>query len=414
MNTKSETESQPTKKGGFSWKTLSSFAQLLISVLLVVSALVWMVLHPTKPEERKPQTDDSASLVDLTNEGLIRVPMDTPLGKRLTRFAVAKSETTEPLIRTTGMVIASRRPGTGGQSDFWQFSSEELLTNYADWDRARTDAEFNRVVANQVQALGDATENGLRIAIERMEKLVRTGTETTRDLEGLKTQLIQSQLQTKKDLYEAEAAIRIAKKSLDTLGLKLARFGLEPDWLQNATSDMDVIAIEVPEGVLNRVQHEQTAEAKFYGLPEVAFTGQVHSVSPVLSTEQRTLRVIVVLHDPDDRLRPGMYANVGLGTDKRNVTKLPASSVIHIGDHDYVLQVVNLPNQGNDPGDSSSVYLKPIAIQIKGSDIDSVEIENVMDEGSEIIGDHTILLKPLVVRVLKRLSVISGKQTDQQ
>lgn len=403
----------PGKK--FSWSAFGSVLQLVLSVVAVIAALIWIVFNPTHQTEIETEVQDASKLVDLTDDGLIRVPLDTPLGRRLTRFKVLKTDTTDALIRSSGMVIASRRPGTNGQADFWQFSSEELLTNYSDWERARTDAEFNQSVAIQVKAIGEATEKGLNVAIDRMERLVKTGTETTRDLESLRTQLIQSQLQTQKDLYEAEAAVRTAKKSLDTLGLKLARFGLDPGWLQQATADLDVIAIEVPEGLLNRVMREQSAEAKFYGLPDVTFTGTVQTVSPVLSTEQRTLRVIVVLNDPDDRLRPGMYANIGLGTDQRQVIQIPATSLIHIGDEDFVLQIESSAENATSDATSDYLLLKPVAVQVRETNMLMVDVENALHEQSEIIGDHAILLKPLIVRALKHPSRAAiGDQTEHK
>ena len=47
------------------------------------------------------------------------------------------------------------------------------------------------------------------------------------------------------------------------------------------------------------------------------FTGKVSGISPVISKEKRVLNVQFTVKDPDGIVRPGMFAEIGLGTDKR-------------------------------------------------------------------------------------------------
>ncbi len=403
-------------KGGTSatLRTVWDIGQLLVSVTLVVALLLWMLWHPTEESnEGNVRQESTVKSVRVEADGLIAVEANSPIGKRIQLLNVVAKQTTEPLMNVTGMVIASRRPGPEANKDFWQFSSEEILTTYSDWERAKTDAEFNRSVVEQVKQLGSATESGLNTAIQRMETLVRTGTETTKDLEALRTQLIQSKLQTNKDIYGAEAAEKIAMKNLATLGLKLSRYGLEPNFLESATSDMDVLAIEVPEGMLSRVKQGQSVRTRFFGLPNDLFTGTVRTVSPILSTEQRTLRVIVVLDDPEDRLRPGMYASVGLGIDPRPVIQIPSAAVLHIGQADYVL-VRSIPIEIAKSG-VDLTHFAPLRVVVGDATNGSVIIEAGLSENQEIIGDHAVLLKPLVVRSLlvKKSSASSVDNSDQ-
>ena len=55
---------------------------------------------------------------------------------------------------------------------------------------------------------------------------------------------------------------------------------------------------DVPEGVMARVKLGQGCEAKFFGFPDQPFSGHVRAISPVLSKERRSLRVLFAISDP--------------------------------------------------------------------------------------------------------------------
>lgn len=382
-------------KSGRAW----DLVQLLISIGAVVTFLAWLLFRPTGHQEAAIAPAKKAAEVSVSPNGSILVMPETPLGKRLRLWPVASTETTDPIMKVTGLVIASRRPGKESKPDYWQFYTEDLLITYSDWERARADSEYYRSLVEKVRSLDNATEEGLRAAIQRMEKLVQTGTETAKDLETLRMQLVKSELQTNKDVYEAEAEERIATKNLATLGLKLSRFGLSPDFMESASSDIDVLAIDVPEGMLNLVKQGQSVVAQFFGLPKDSFRGKVQSMSPVLTSQQRTLRVMVTLHDPDDRLRPGMYATIGLGVDAREVIRIPANSVLHIGQLDYVLRQ-KAEKLGETSIANESLTFELAEVLVGDLKDGKVTLEEGLQAGDTIIGDNAILLKPLAMRSL--------------
>lgn len=390
-------------------------SQLFVSVGIVGAALVWM-LRSDHTQETANETNNAieTSAIDVSEDGFILVSRESPLGERLNVTRVEPIETTDPLMKVTGLVIASRRPGRDGNEDFWQFHSDELLTTFSDWERARADVDFNQSRIEQVRSLGVATEKGLNTAIARMEKLVQTGTETAKDLENLRTQLVQAQLQSQKDIYEAETATKIARKAVDTLGLRLSRYGLDGTFLANATADMDILAVEVPEGRLGKVQQGQKVRARFFGLADADIEGIVQTVSPVLSTDQRTLRVIVLLNDPLDRLRPGMYANVDLGINPRRVIQIPATSLLHVGTLDYVL-IDSSSEHRNEKDITSSISaptmysLLPQVVDVGDASNGTVTIEKGLVEGMHFVDAHAVLLKPLVTRSLRVLRLASGE-----
>src|SRR5207302_1418836 len=122
-------------------------------------------------------------------------------------------------------------------------------------------------------------------------------------------------LDGQKDIYEAENAHRLAKRSEASLALQLEQAGLEPDLLLSATPDTDIVMADIPLGSLSYVKIGQMCKATFVGVLGQMFDGRVNRIVPVISKERHSLRVLFVIHDPDDLLRPGMLAEINLGTD---------------------------------------------------------------------------------------------------
>jgi multidrug efflux pump subunit AcrA (membrane-fusion protein) len=153
---------------------------------------------------------------------------------------------------------------------------------------------------------------------------------------------------------------------------------------------MDIVLADVPEGRLNRVKVGQGCQATFFGIPNQRFSGKVTSIAPVLSKERRSLRVLFVINDPDDKLRPGMFAEIGLGTDPRDAILATADGVLHIGRADYVLTAAEDMNTW-----------RVTEVQVGEPHGGEVEILDGLKDGERIIGKGAILFKPLVIRSLQ-------------
>lgn len=78
------------------------------------------------------------------------------------------------------------------------------------------------------------------------------------------------------------------------------------------------IAIDVYEQSLTRVRPGQQVEVRTLSTGETRFTGRVTSVGAVVERQTRTVKVRMLLANPDRVLRPGMFATVvviGAGND---------------------------------------------------------------------------------------------------
>ncbi|HEX4614027.1 MAG TPA: efflux RND transporter periplasmic adaptor subunit, partial [Urbifossiella sp.] len=377
-----------------------SAGQFVIALGLTLAALAYLLLHPgAKPdiaEDRPAAKEDS---VRLAAPGLIRVTPDTPLAKKLDAGAAAVQATriTAPVLTVTGTVAASLRPGSGKGKDYWQFNAPEALTAYTDWQKAKADIVFARAQRDAVNELVLARLSAQEKAIERLKRLVEAGTDTEKDLAVARADLLQAQIQGRKDAYEADTAILVANRNEAALARQLQQIGLDPALLTSATADVDVVIADVPETALGRVKVGQGCEARFFSIPDRVFPGKVNSVAPVLSKERRSIRVLFTIADPDDQLRPGMFADIGLGTDAREALLVPADGVVHVGRHDYLLVAA---------GESGAWRVTEADIgEARG---DRVEVLKGLAAGDRVAGTGAVLLKPLVAQAVRAGRAASG------
>jgi len=202
-------------------------------------------------------------------------------------------------------------------------------------------------------------------------------------------------------VHEAETAVRLAKRAEATAARQLQQAGLEPDLLKSATTDIDIVMADVPEGVATRVKVDQGCRARFFGLPAESFTGKVNRIAPVITKERRTLRVLFTIEDPKDQLRPGMFAEIGLGTDPRDALLIPTDGVIHIGSADYVMVAADQPD-----------HFRVTAIQVGEPLGGEVEAISGLKRGDRLVGRGAILLKPAAIKSLEGRT--NGKAAEGQ
>lgn len=373
----------------FSIKTTSlSFTMKALLCLLTVAAMAtwWQFRqHGTPPLAiQSAQTET----VSLAGPGLIAVLPDNPFEKKLALTNVRRERITSPLLSVTGAVMARLKPGSGPLEDRWQFSSVELSAIYADWEKASTDMEFAAKRLTKTRELTSAQLNSQSKVVERLRKLVATGTEAARDLSAAEANLLQTQLEGQKAVFEAESALMQATHSHADAERHLLQAGVDPALLQQATVGASLVMADVPEVRIGLVAVGQACEAHFYGLSNRPFKGTIRSLSPALSQERRTLRVFFELNDQDNLLKPGMYAEIGLGTDPREAILVATDAILHIANADYVLTQVQ------------SGTWKVTEVQVGEREGEKVEILQGLEGGERIIGSGAILLKPLVVKAL--------------
>jgi cobalt-zinc-cadmium efflux system membrane fusion protein len=329
--------------------------------------------------------------VQLTESGLIRIHTDSPLHKKLQVASVQPKRIAAPVLTVTGNVVASLRPAKGGAKD-WQFNSPELLTAFTDWQKAVADISFSKTQLDSTRQLSESRVAAQGAIVRRLKKLVEAGTDTERDLAAAQTELLQAEIQGRKEVHEAETAWRLAQRSEAALSRQLQQAGIDPDLLRATGAEVDIVVADVPEAFSTRVRLGQGCGARFLSLGGTVFSGTVRSISPVLSKERRSLRVLFTIADPDDLLRPGMFADIGLGTDAREALLVPVAGVVHVGRSDYLLVRA-------DKGD-----WRATAVQVGELRDSAVEILGGLKTGDQVVGQGAILLKPVISEAVQRFS----------
>jgi len=374
------------------WQQVGFAVQFGVALAVTGGFLAYLLLTPSAPPA-PPQADiprPGTDPVEIVGPGLIRVRPGSPFDHKVHVVEVRTRAITDPVLTVTGRVVASLRPGQGRGNDFWQFDTPEVLTAYTDWQKAQADIKFAEIQLALVKELAAARIEAQRQLLARAERGVSIGDGTAKEVAIERANLIQTELTARKEVHEAETTLRMAMRAEATAAKLLQQFGLDPDLLRSATSDVDIVLADVPEGYINRVKVGQGCQATFFGIPNERFSGTVNSIAPVLSKERRSLRVLFVIDDPDDKLRPGMFAEIGLGTGPRNAILVPADGVLHIGRADYVLTATEQANTW-----------RVTEVQVGEPHNGDVEILDGLRDGQRVVGKGAILFKPLVVRLLQ-------------
>ncbi|MCY4658432.1 MAG: efflux RND transporter periplasmic adaptor subunit [Acidobacteria bacterium] len=155
----------------------------------------------------------------------------------------------------------------------------------------------------------------------------------------------------------AQAQLDLARAQFDEAGARLAelRINLENTsllspvdgfigrryldvgaYVTSSTAVVSVVDISLVRLVANIVERDLravgegvTAHIEVDAFPDESFTGRVARVAPVLDPATRTAEIEIEIPNPDFRLKPGMYARVGLAVgSKERALVVPREAVV--------------------------------------------------------------------------------------
>jgi hypothetical protein len=380
----------PRWRGDWFWPT----AQWLLAILgavAVLTFLLWPAARAGKPTAAEAGKGEEP--VKLIGPCLVKVTPGTPLEQKLAVAPAVSQAVSAPIVKVTGAIVARLPAGNNPAKDptegRWDFNSPDLAGAYADWLKARADVPFNEKELATIRELTLARVTAQTKVVQRLEKLVQAGTDPLKDLDAAKADLLQAKLQGQKDEHEALTALENARRSRATLERQLFQAGIDPELLVKASVKTAIVMAEVPEARIGLVRPGQACTASFYAYPDAKFAGRVGSLAPTLSKELRTLRVFFELNDPEGRLKPGMFAEIGLGTDTRQALLVPLDGVIHVGRADYMLVAA-------EPG-----VWRVAEVRVGEVYGRSVEALRGLTAGDRVIGAGAILLKPFMIDALE-------------
>ena len=403
---------------------LLSAGQLSLAILITLGVLLFLLWPEGHVAEDAAPIAPEVEIVKLIGQHQLAITAGTPLEKKLVVTLVQEQETKAPKLKVTGAVAArlppakdkpappaslppaaSGRTAEGSMAERrsppppalpagegsigegrWDFNTPELASAYADWLKARANVPFYEKQLEDVRKLAAETLKAKKDVADRLEKLVQAGTDPEKDLAAANADYHQAKAQTQKDDHEALTNVNNAHRTLATLERQLFQAGVDPELLAHASEGIAIVVAEVPEVRVGLVAKGQACMAQFYAFPGEPVPGTVRSLAPTITKERRTLRVFFQLDDPQGRLKPGMFAEIGLGTGERKTVRIPANGVLHVGQSDYVL--VETP----------SGTWKITEIQTGEQYGSQIEVLQGLHAGDRVIGYGAILLKPYVVQ----------------
>jgi hypothetical protein len=363
---------------------------MTLAAVGAVIVIYFIVRRPAREPAAERDLSVAPGMARIVGSKELEIAQGSALERHVDKHTVVAEKVSMPLLTVTGSVAAHSHKGAGNPQDRWQFQSADVSTAYADWRRFQNDVDYAGKQLEKTRELGKAQIARYTGVYERLKKLVEeTGTEAKKDLSAAHADLIQSEIQTRKDEYDAESALNTALRNRAQAARSLVQGGIDPGSFDQEDA-VAIIVAQVPEVQMRGVKEGQSCVARFYGLPDASFPGKITRIVPTLSADRRTLRVLFQLGDADEKLRPGMFADVGIGTDSRDATLVPAQGTVHVGEKDYVL-----------------VRAKAGPWRVQEVDLGEqkgplIEARSGVSVGEEVIGRGAILLKPFLIQALEK------------
>ena len=104
--------------------------------------------------------------------------------------------------------------------------------------------------------------------------------------------------------------------------------GAQPVLTVGQTTPNVKVVINVNESDLAVVKHGMTVDVTFDAYDGEKFTGRITRVAPALDIPTRTFPVEVTVANNDERIRPGMFARVGINLGARDNVVVPDRAVV--------------------------------------------------------------------------------------
>jgi membrane fusion protein, multidrug efflux system len=133
------------------------------------------------------------------------------------------------------------------------------------------------------------------------------------------------------------------------------------------------LIVNVVEKDLKQLQAGDETRVEVDAFPGEMFMGRIARVSPVLDPATRTAPIEIEIPNPTYRLKPGMYARVGITLDTtKDALVVPATALVDLGGRRGVFQ----------PANDIAVFR---AVQVGTEQRDIVEVLGGLTEGAEVV-----------------------------
>jgi len=137
------------------------------------------------------------------------------------------------------------------------------------------------------------------------------------------------------------------------------------------------VSVPVPEEVNRQVYPGKTATVTFDALPGASFTGRVASVNAAADVASRQFTMRLLLDNPENRIKPGMFARVSMVTQRaRQAPSVPREAVQQTADGSRVIVV-------NTAGEETTAEHRPVSLGI--GDARYVAVKTGLAPGEKVV-----------------------------
>jgi membrane fusion protein, copper/silver efflux system len=141
------------------------------------------------------------------------------------------------------------------------------------------------------------------------------------------------------------------------------------------------VEADIYEQDLRFVRLGETVTVEIAAYPGERFSGRVSYVYPEVRPDTRTARIRAELANPGGRIKPGMFATVGIDTPvSERALMVPRDAVMHSGTHSMVFVE-----------DSPGVY-RVREVQVGGDDTGRTQILSGLLAGERVVARANFLL----------------------
>lgn len=141
------------------------------------------------------------------------------------------------------------------------------------------------------------------------------------------------------------------------------------------------VMVKIPVANLSQIKVHVEAVIRVQASPGQLYRGKLESLGGEVDAQSQTLTGRIILDNPDDWLRPGMYAEVDLSSVPSQGLMAPAGAVFRVGNQAYVFKVLG---RGR---------FEPVKVEI-GIEVDGwVPIHRGIEAGSEVVNGGVAELK---------------------
>ncbi len=288
---------------------------------------------------------------------------------------------------------------------------------------ARNGAELTTEVGGIVTAIhfenGAAVEAGQRLVsldtdadeaeLERLRAVARLAELEEERFQRLRSEnsVSESELQRREsEAAQARAAVRgqearIRQKTIRSpfdgvAGIRRVNLGqyVAPGTPAVAVESLDPLYLNffLPEQRLSDLHPGQTVEARVDSFPNQTFTGEVTAIEPRVRESTRTVEIQATFANPDENLRPGMYARVSLVIgEPAAVLVIPQTAIQY---NPYGNSVYVLFEEVSENGDEESVSrVRQRFIQTGERRGDLVTVLGGLDTGDRVASSGLLKLR---------------------